>query len=331
VTGIHRSLWLLPLVLVAPGCRRAPSTYYDAATRQKVTRITLQTDWYAQAEHGGFYQAQAKGYYRDVGLDVTIDQGGPMVPVGLKIAIGVAQFGIGRGDETIVAVARGIPYVILSAMMQHDPQALLLHRENPVNSFRDLSGKTVMTVPGAKWITYIQKVYDIKFSIIPLNFGMAQFMADPNFIQQCFVTNEPYYVEKNGGHPKTILISDTGFDPYRVIMGNADFVAAHPRETRAFVEASLRGWEDYLHGDPTPANREISRLNLQMTPDFLAYAVAAMKRYKLVDGDPSKGEAIGLITRKRLQEQIDALRLIGVLDRVVTPDDVADFKDFAPR
>jgi NitT/TauT family transport system substrate-binding protein len=327
VTGIHRSLWLLPLVLLAPGCRRGDSTYYDPATGRKMTRIVLQTDWYAEAEHGGFYQAVAKGYYRDVGLDVTIDQGGPMIPIGLKTAIGVVQFAITRADESIVAVSRGIPYVIVGAMMQHDPQALLLHESNPVNTFRDLSGKTVMTVPGSKWVLYIQKVYNVRFSIIPLNFGMAQFMADPNFIQQCFVTNEPYYVEKNGGHPKTIMISSTGFDPYRVIEGNADFVATHPRETRAFVEASMRGWRDYLYGDPTPANREISRLNIQMKPDFLAYALRTMKRYRLVEGDPAKGEALGLVTRKRLQEQIDALQTIGALDHVVTPDDVADFKD----
>jgi NitT/TauT family transport system substrate-binding protein len=322
-------LWLASLLFLAAGCRR-PAERRDPASGRVLTRIVLQTDWYAQAEHGGFYQALAKGYYREAGLDVAIDQGGPMVPVGLKLATNLAQFAVGRGDETIVDAAREVPFVVVAAIMQHDPLALLLHQENPVRSFRDLDGKEVMTVPGANWITYLEKSYHIRFSIIPLNFGMAQFMADPNFIQQCFLTNEPYYVEKNGGHPRTIPMWETGFDPYRVLIGNADFVAAHPRETRAFVQASLRGWQDYLEGDPTPANRMISGLNLQMTPDFLAFSIGAMKRYRLVTGDPARGEAIGRLSRARLARQIEQLSLIGALDRPVTVDDVADFQFLSP-
>jgi NitT/TauT family transport system substrate-binding protein len=316
------------LLLLTAGCTRSPGPARRGSPPP--VRIVLQTDWYAQAEHGGFYQALAKGYYREAGLDVTIDQAGPMVPVALKLATNLAQFGIGRSDEVIVAIAREIPFVIVASQMQHDPQALLLHRENPVNSFRDLQGKSIMAVPGANWIAYLQTTYHLSFTITPLNFGMGQFMADPNFIQQCYITNEPYYVEKNGAHPKTILISETGFDPYRVIMGNADFVTQHPDATRAFVQASLRGWEDYLHGDPEPANREIARRNVQMTPDFLAYAIRTMLEHRLVSGDPAQGEAIGQLSRRRLQDQIDFLRRLGVLDRIVTVDDVADFRFLPP-
>jgi NitT/TauT family transport system substrate-binding protein len=321
---MQRALWLVLLLLGQTGCHRTGVS--GDPSHQPLTRIVLVTDWYAEADHGGFYQALAKGYYREAGLDVSIEQGGPMMIGGLKLATGRAQFGIGNSDETILQVARDVPVVIVAATMQHDALALLIHAENRhVNTFQDLAGRSVMTVPGSRWVDYVQKMYRIHFSIIPLNLGMSQFMSDSNFVQQCYVTNEPYYVQKHGGKAKTILISSTGFDPYRVIAGNADFVAAHPEATRAFVQASIRGWQDYLEGDPGPANRMISALNLQMTPDFLAYGIATLKRYRLVTGDPAKGEANGLITRHRLQEQIDALRLIGALDRPITVDDVANF------
>jgi NitT/TauT family transport system substrate-binding protein len=314
-------------------CRRSASMpdLVPGRTGQPLARIILQTDWYAQADHGGFYQALAKGYYREVGLDVTIRPAGPGLATGQLLSTGRVQFAIGRGDEALVQVARDIPIVVVAAQMEHDPLALLIHAESPVKSFQDLQGKAVMTSPGANWIAYVQLTQHVKFSVIPLNFGMAQFMVDPNYIQQCFVTNEPYYVERNGGHARTILIAESGFDPYRVIMGNADFVKAHPNITRAFVEATLRGYRDYIYGDPTPGNRLIMAANVQMNEDFIAYGIRAIKAHHLLEGDPAKGDAIGRISRRRLQEQIDALQKIGALDRTVTPDEVADFRFTPPE
>ena len=312
---------VLALVGALSGCSKATGTY-DYGAQRSLTKVTLQTDWYAQAEHGGFYQALAKGYYREAGLDVTIKQAGPNMPIGLLVATGNVQFLIGRLDETIVDIARDVPVKVVGVMMQHDPEAILVHEEGSVKTFADLNGKSVMTVPGANWIAYAEKRHHVAFNIIPLNFGMAQFMADREFIQQCFVTNEPFYVEKNGGHPRVILLAESGFDPYRIILANAEFVSKHPQAAKAFVDASMRGWKDYLNGDPEPANRIIESLNLQMTPDFVAYAIAKMKEFRLVTGDPSKGEYAGELSRRRIQEQIDILQGLGVLDRHVTVDDV---------
>ena len=317
-------LLILAAVLFQDGCARPPEI--DARTGKPLTRIILQTDWYAQAEHGGYYQALVKGYYRDAGLDVTIAQSGPEVPIDLKLATDVVQFCIGRGDDIICQIARDIPVVIVAAQMQHDVQAVLLHRESPVSTFRDLQGKSVMTLPGATWVTYVESTLHIKFNIIPLNFGMAQFMADPNFIQQCFLTNEPHYAEQHGAPAKVLLFSDAGYDFYRVLSGNADWVHAHPEATRAFVQASQHGWEDYMSGDRAAADALILQGNPQMKPEFIEYAVAAMRRYHLVEGDPAKGEAIGVLSRRRLQQQIDILKGIGALDHPITVDDVADFR-----
>jgi NitT/TauT family transport system substrate-binding protein len=170
----------------------------------------------------------------------------------------------------------------------------------------------------------------VDFAIVPMTFALGRFMSDPRFIQQCFVTNEPFYAQKNGEPVKTLLISDSGYDPYRVLTANADFVAAHPRETRAFVQASIRGWNDYLHGDPSPADRIIEATNPQMTPDFVAYSRAALLRYRLVEGDPAKGETTGKLTRARLERQLDELRQLKLLDRPITVDEAVKFGFFEP-
>jgi NitT/TauT family transport system substrate-binding protein len=316
----------LGLLAALCACRRQPEPSAIGAANPAATPITLQMDWYAQAEHGGYYDALVKGYYKEAGLDVTIKEIGLGVTGAQMLSGGKGNFAIGRGDESIVQVARDIPVVIVAAQMQHDPLSLLVHAESSVKSFGDLQGRSVMTTPGANWVAYVQNKFHVQFSIIPLNYGMAQFMADPNFIQQCFLTNEPYYVEKNGGHPRVIPLYESGFDPYRVLVGNADFVAKHPDATRAFVRASLRGWKDYMDGDPAPAFAEILRRNIQMTPDFLAFSYHAMKQYHLIEGDASKGDAIGILSRRRLQGQIDALQQLGVLDRPVSVDEVANMQ-----
>lgn len=314
------------LIVCMGGCRKAPEPIDVEAAHSPPPNITIQMDWYAQAEHGGYYQALVKGYYKEAGLNVTIKEYGPGITGAQMLSGSKPNFGLSYSDESIVQVARDIPVVVVAAQMQHDPLALLLHDESPVKSFADLEGRAVMTTPGANWVGYVQSKFHVHFSIIPLNYGMAQFMADPNFIQQCFLTNEPYYVLKNGGHPRVLPLSLSGFDPYRVLVGNADFVAKHPEVTRALVQASIRGWNDYMNGDPSPAFAEIARRNIQMTPDFLAYAYKAMKQYRLIEGDPAKGEATGAISRRRLQWQIDALEKLGVLDRPVSVDEVVDMK-----
>ena len=317
---------LIVAVGLLAGCAKSPNA--DSSERPKLFHVIVQTDWFPQAEHGGFYQAWVKGYYREAGLDVEIAEGGPG-ETGLKLPRGLVQFGMSRGDDAIVKIARKIPIVIIGALMQHDPQALLLHRDDPVSSFADLNGRTIMTFPGDNWITYVERKYRIHFSVVPMNYGMAQFMADPRFIQQCYLTNEAYYVEHNGGHPKVIPLSESGFDPYRVILGNSTFVKNHPLVARAFVAATVRGWNDYMNGDPTEANREILRRNPQMSSDLIAYAMKSMRTYRLISGSPERGESTGHLSQSRIRDQIDTLDKLGVLDSHVRVDDVARL-DLAP-
>ena len=293
----------------------------DGKRRQK---IVLQTDWYAQPEHGGFYHALVKGYYREAGLDVEIVQGGPNAIPTQKVALGTTQFAIGRSDDVMIAVGRGIPLVMVGALMQRDPQAIMFHEESGIRGFKDLNGRNIMTVPGAGWIGLTELKYGIKFSVTPLDFGLSRFLADKNFVQQCFITNEPYYVRQHGARPKTLLLSETGFAPYRVWFTSRGFINQSPEAVRAFTAASIRGWSEYMSGDRSEANAAISAANKQMVPEFMAFSVAAMQEYKLVTGDPALGERTGRIDSKRIAEQIAQLTSIGILGRTLTVDQVFD-------
>src|SRR5271168_5150589 len=229
--------------------------------------ITLQTDWYPQPEHGGFYDALLKGYYKDEGLDIRIAPGGPYVSGEQQVSGGAAQFAMGSSDQVLVAVSRGLPVIAVEATMQQDPQAIMLHKVSPVQSFADLNGHAIAVKPGSIWFQYLVKRYNLSnVREIPATYSVANFLQDPNYIQQCFVTSEPYFARKSGAEIKTMLISDTGYQPYRVVFTATSFLHEHPELVAKFVRASLRGWRDYL-SDPTTANTEIRKLNPAMSPD----------------------------------------------------------------
>ncbi len=316
------------LVLFAGCAKNEPAA--PAGGAASLPKVRFKDDWFPQAEHGGFYQALAKGFYKDAGIDVEIVPGGPGVTVDQILLAGQVDIAMGRSDDIIVWDSAGLPFVIVGVYMEQDPQAILVHDESPVRGFADLNDRTVMGVQGSTWIDYIKARYHIDFRLIPSNFGIAQFMADKDFIQQCFVTNEPYYVIKNGGHPRTLLISDSGFRPYRMIYTTQRYAREHPAEVRAFLAASLRGWDDYMNGDPSPGKALILKNNQNMTQEFLDYSTKAMRDTQLVLGKPELGERLGLMTRKRLQEQVDDLVRLKLISGPIPVDKFARF-DLLPQ
>jgi NitT/TauT family transport system substrate-binding protein len=312
------------------GCSKPATPADGSAPAAALPKVRFKTDWYSQAEHGGFYQAVAKGFYKDAGIDVDIIPGGPGVLTWQFVLAGQADMAMERSDDITTYVSKGLPFVIVGVYMERDPQAILVHDESPVRTFADLNGRNVMGVPGSNWIEYIKSHYHIDFGLIPANFGLAQFMADKDFIQQCFVTNEPYYVRKNGGHPRTLLMSDSGFNPYRVIFTTQAFLRDHPAEVRAFVAASIRGWEDFMGGDPSPGKALIAKSNPNMTDEFMDYSIKAMHDSHIVAGKPEAGERIGLMTPERMQEQVTVLAQLKIIPQLIPLDKFVRF-DFLPK
>ncbi len=326
---LRRAAWPLAAGALLLGACSRPAAPEPGVVARALPKVRFKTDWFPQAEHGGFYQAVAKGFYQEAGIDVEIIPGGPGVPVSQIVLSGQVDLAMGRSDDIIAWVSQGIPLVAVGVYMERDPQAILVHDESPVRTFADLNDRTIMGVQGSNWIDYIKQHYHIDFRLIPSNFGIAQFMADPNFIQQCFVTNEPFFVRKNGGHPRTLLMSDSGFRPYRIIYTTQRFLREHPDEVRAFVAASRRGWDDFMKGDPSPGKALIAKNNENMSEEFMDYSIKAMRDYQIVSGKPEQGERPGLMTRRRLKEQVDDLVQLKIIPELLPVDKFARF-DFMP-
>ncbi|HZZ19965.1 MAG TPA: ABC transporter substrate-binding protein [Opitutaceae bacterium] len=301
--SLHTLLSALALAVVLGGCTKsAPPSVPEADAAKAPDKVRFQTDWFAQAEHGGFYQALVKGYYKAANLDVNIIPGGPGPTMGQLLLSGQIDLAMGRSDDVIVWSQQGLPFEIVAVYMERDPQALLIHDEDPVKGFADLNNRTVMVESSVHWLEYVRKKYHVAINQIPLNYGIGSFMADKSFIQQCFVTDEPYYVRKSGGHPRTLMLADSGYNPYRIIFGTKAFIDAHPEAVRRFIAASLRGWDEFMKGDADAAKAEIAKRNDNMPKELIEYSIQAMKDHDIIYGKPEAGERLGLMTKQRMLE-----------------------------
>lgn len=290
------------------GCGRSDS--------HDLTGVTLQTDWFPQPEHGGFYQALALGFYEQEGLDVTILPGGPNAMSTQKVLKGRAQFAMNRADTIYSLANRDVPIVMVMATLQHDPQAILLHESNPIQSFDQLDGQRIMAIPGLNWIKWIEAKYDIQLEIIPHDFGIERFMNDPAFIQQCLQTNEPFYVRQAGANPKVLPLRDSGFDPYHGIYCMESFATENPDTVKRFVRASVRGWRDFILNDPSPALELIQERNPKMNDTFMDYCYSTLREQNLVTGQNSTaGELVGDLNPARMEALVAEMQQLGLIDK----------------
>jgi len=304
----------------------ADSSAPSSSSSTAPTKITVQLDWVAEPEHGGFYQALARGFFKDEGLDVTLIPGGPNAFATQKAASGQAQFAQADSTNTILAIAQGIPVINFAAVFQNDPSVLMLHSDNPITRFEDLAGKTIMARPEWAFIPYVKKKYGIEFGLIPQNFSLANFVADKNFIQQAFYIAEPFNVAKEShGTIKTKYLYpwDAGFDAYVTVIANKPWLAKNPDAARAFYRAYVRGWQDYLEGDPAPAHALMKKANSSATDDYLAFSRQMIIDEKLVIGRThGSASQIGRLSRDRFQTQLTQLRDLDILKKALTVDDV---------
>ncbi|MEO1092745.1 MAG: ABC transporter substrate-binding protein [Pseudomonadota bacterium] len=267
--------------------------------------VTFGTNWKAQAEHGGYYQAVATGIYEKYGLDVTIRPGGPQVNHPQLLAAGRIDFNMGGNMFTSFNfVQNDVPAVTVAAIFQKEPQVLLAHPDVSIDSFDDLAGKTLLIGAGGR-VTYwlwLKSVYGLTDDQIePYTFNPAPFIADPDKVQQGYVTSEPLAIMKEGGfEPVVLLMADAGYDSYSttidVLQSTID---ANPDLVQRFVDASIEGWVSYLYGDRTAANELIKADNPDMTDEQLAFSLDKMLEYGIVDSGDALTMGIGAMTDER--------------------------------
>jgi NitT/TauT family transport system substrate-binding protein len=268
------------------------------------TRITFATDWRAQAEQGGFYQALATGEYAKRGLDVTIMQGGPAVNVPQLLASGSVD--LGMGSNSFIALnlaAEKVPVRAVAAFMQKDPQVLMAHPGQGIRSLADMKGRPILISDAsvtAFWVWLKAKYGFTDDQVRKYTFNPGPFLADPRAIQQGYLTSEPYTIETQAGlKPEVFLLADEGYPGYAaMVLAPDSLIDSNPAAVRAFVEASAAGWQSYLNGDPAPGDALILKDNPEATAALLAQARDKMKSYGIVEsGDAVSG--LGAMTDER--------------------------------
>jgi NitT/TauT family transport system substrate-binding protein len=275
------------------------------AAAQQRTHITFVTDWKAQAEQGGFYEALAEGYYARDGLDVTIREGGPDVNVPQLLAGGAADFGIGSNAFVVMnLVQQKVPLRAVMAIFQKDPQVLISHPRHDLNSLSEMKGKPVLisSATMTSFWPWLRAKFGFQDSQIrKYTNNLAPFLVDPNAIQEGYLTSEPYTIEQQAHFaPKVFLLSDYGYPGYaNMVLVPQKWLDANPKAVQAFYNASKAGWYDYLSRDPGPGNRLIKRDNPDMTDAIIAQSIAKMKRYQLVSGGDAPAYGVGAMTEKR--------------------------------
>jgi len=288
------------------------------AADKPLAKITVQLDWIAEPEHGGLYQAQARGFFRDEGLDVTLIPGGPGAFVMPSIATRKADIGQADSTNTFLQQAEDLPVVQFAAVFQDDPSGILVHADSPVRKFEDLQGKTIIARPEWTFLKFLQKKYALNVNVVPQNFSVAAFLGNRDALQQGYFIAEPYHIVKAGGKmPRFLSTWDAGFRAYAVLVTNRNFAREHPAELRAFVRAYIRGWRDYLEGDPAPAHAALKKANPENTDDFMMFSRQMIIDEKLVTGRDAAGggSQIGRLDPARYATQISQLEDLGILPK----------------
>jgi NitT/TauT family transport system substrate-binding protein len=270
-------------------------------------KVTFATNWRAQAEHGGFYQAVADGTYAKYGLDVTILQGGPETDNRLLLAAGRIEFDMGADViQSFNTVAENVPIVVVAAIFQKDPFVLMSHPGQGFDRFADLPKATAF-IGNDALVTIYQRLIKVRgFSearVKPYTFNAARFIADKGSIQQGYVTSEPYVIAREGGFtPNVVLAADYGYQSYSTtIEARRDLIEVKPDLVQRFVDASIVGWYHYLYGDNGKANALILKDNPDISEEQLAYSVAAMKKYGIVDSGDAGKLGIGAVTDQHMR------------------------------
>ena len=294
-----------------------------AAQAAPPVKIRFVTDWKAQAEHGGFYEALAEGLYKKAGLDVAIVEGGPSVNVPMMLAGGAADFGIGsNGFIAFNLVKQNAPIKAVMAIFQKDPQVLITHPRPDVKGLADMKGKPIMISDAATvaWWPWLKAKYGFSDTQIrKYSFNLAPFLVDPQAIQEGYLSSEPYTIETQAHFkPQVFLLADNGYPGYsNMVLVPQRWIDGNPRAVQAFVNATQRGWLDYLNGNPAPANALIKRDNPEMNDALIKQAIGKLKAYGIALSGDAATLGLGTMTDAKWKTFFDTMVADRLYDRAL--------------
>jgi NitT/TauT family transport system substrate-binding protein len=295
----------------------------EGAAPAPLTKLRFVTDWKAQAEHGGFYEALAEGLYKRAGLDVTIIEGGPTVNVPQLLAGGAADLGIGSDSFIALNLVRhnaGIKAVM--AIFQKNPQVLIAHPRPDVTKLADMKGMPIMISDAATvaWWPWLRAKYGFSDSQIrKYTFNLAPFLVDPKAIQEGYLSSEPFTIESRAHFkPLVFLLADNGYPGYaNLVLAPQSWIDGNPKAVQAFVSATQAGWLQYLNGNPAPANALIKRDNPEMSDALIKQAIAKLKAYGIALGGDAATFGLGTMTDARWKQFFDTMVADGLYPRTL--------------
>ena len=294
------------------------ATAFSSANAQAQEKFTYMTNWYAQAEHGGFYQALATGLYKKEGLDVTIRMGGPQVNGMQLLAAGQTDCFMGYDVQTMKARENGIAAVTVAAAFQKDPQVMIGHPET-VKTMADLKGKTILISGDAhtNYWPWLRSTFGLSDAQVrPYTFNIQPFVADKNVVQQGYLSSEPFAIEKEAKFkPTVLLMSDHGWPVYSTtVVCMEKTVKERPKAVAAFVKATMEGWKSYLKGDPSAANALIKKDNPNMTDDKIANGIMLLNQTGMVLGGDAAKFGVGIVTDERMKKTYEMMIAMKLID-----------------
>ena len=284
-----------------------------ARSQTALDKVSFGTNWVAESEHGGFFQAVADGTYQRYGLDVTIVPGGPNENNRILLIAGKLDFFMAANTlMSFDAVANNVPLITVAAIFQKDPQVLLTHPETKITKLEDLKPLTLFVSKEGitSYFQWMKSEYGFsEDKVKPYTFNPQPFLADKHSAMQGYVTSEPYAVEKMAGFkPNVTLLADHGFNAYSTLIETrSELIDKKPDLVQRFVNASLIGWYNYLYGDNAAANAMIKKLNPEMTDELISYSIARMKEYGIVDSGDAIRDGIGAMNDARMASFFDKM------------------------
>jgi NitT/TauT family transport system substrate-binding protein len=289
---------------------------------QTLDKVSFQTDWRAQAEHGGYYQAIAAGLYRKAGIECDLRQGGPSLNISQLLLAGRVDMAMSNSFEAFTYLRENAPFFTIAAIFQKDPQVLIGHPDTGFDGFDKLKGRTLLIGSGGRvtYWPYLRHKYGLSDSQLrPYTFNMAPFLADKNVVQQGFLSSEPYSIAQALGRPPSVLlIADAGFSAYQTTIAISRKLAEEKKQlVQRFVDASLEGWAQYLKGGPgiEAANALIKRANPEQTDDRIAYAIKVLNERGIVMSGEALKDGVGAMSAERWKSFYDSMVAVEVLPK----------------
>ena len=308
------ALGLLAGPVLLPLARRARA--------QSLDKLSFNTDWRAQAEHGGYYQAIAAGLYKARGIELDLRPGGPSLNIGQMLLAGRVDMIMSNSFEAFTYVREQAPFFTIASIFQKDPQVMIAHPGTGFDSFEKMKGRPLLISNGSRstfW-PYLRKKYGLSDAQLrPYNFNMSPFLADPQAIQQGFVSSEPFSIaEALGRQPEVMLIADAGFSAYQTTIATSRALATGKKDVvQRFVDASLEGWAQYLQGGPAieAANALIKQQNPDQTDARIGYAVKVLNERGIVHSGDALAGGVGAMSDARWKDFYGSMTDVDVLPK----------------